>query len=57
MRNQSLRAISVGYKYNFPHNNVSNIKQNMEAETQMPLNEVDIADKEAFKYESAKIIN
>jgi len=50
-------VLSLGYKYKFPYNNVSNIKQNMVAETQVALNILDIADKEGFKYESAKIIN
>ena len=49
--------LSLGYKFNFPYNNVSNIKQNLVSETQIALNKLDIADKEAFKYEAAKIIN
>ena len=50
-------VLSLGYKFNFPYNNVSNIKQNVVTETQIALNKLDIADKEAFKYEAAKIIN
>ena len=49
--------LNLGYQFNFPCDNVSNIKQNMVAETQVALNILDIADKEGFKYESAKIIN
>ena len=50
-------VLSLGYKFNFPYSNVSDIKQNMVAETQIALNKLHITGKEAFKYEAAKIIN
>ena len=49
--------LNLGYKFNFPYNNGSNIKQNMMAEIPIALNKLDIADKEAFKYEAAQIIS
>jgi hypothetical protein len=50
-------VLNLGYKFNYPYNNVSNIKEIMVAETQIALNKLDIADKEAFKHEAAKITN
>ena len=49
--------LNLGYKFNYPYNNVSNIKEIMVAETQIALNKLHITGKEAFKYEAAKIIN
>ena len=50
-------VLNLRYKFNFPYNYVSNIKQNMVTETQIALNKLNITDKEAFKYEAANIIN
>ena len=52
-------VLSLGYRFNFPctSTRISNMKQNVVAETQIPLNKLDIEEKEAFKHETAKLMN
>ena len=45
------------YKYNFPSTNSTHIRQNMIAEAQIAINELQIDDIQDAKYEIAKNIN
>ena len=52
-----LEMLNLGYKYNFPSTNSTYIKQNMIAESQTAINELQIDDIQDAKYEILKHIN
>ena len=52
-----IEVLNIGWKYNFPSTNLTHIKQNMIAEAQLAINELQIDDIQNAKYEIAKNIN